>query len=161
MRPTGMPLLTLRMAAPGRREPRRSPFRRTRFSISGTSKSSAEIFPPSTLSKNTKLLRCRRCFRGAVHLYGLGGAVRRCHRFYFEANERAVPRNVHSAMGFGKIDWNPSDRNTFSFDANVMHWVSSSWHSDSKLCSPRKRVGQQWKSQPSKPATVKRRGHES
>src|SRR6266571_838061 len=51
MRPTGMPLLTLPNG--GTRPARASAvrFRRTRFSISGTSKSSAEIFPPSTLSK--------------------------------------------------------------------------------------------------------------
>ena len=35
-----------------------------------------------------------------------------------------VARNVHSAMGFGKIDWNLSPRNTFSFDLNAMHWAS-------------------------------------
>ena len=35
-----------------------------------------------------------------------------------------VTRNVHSAMGFGKIDWNLSPRNTFSFDLNAMHWAS-------------------------------------
>ena len=27
-------------------------------------------------------------------------------------------------MGFGKIDWRPTDRNTFSFDLNAMHWRS-------------------------------------
>ena len=35
-----------------------------------------------------------------------------------------VPRTVDSDMGFAKLDWRPSDRNAFSFDANVMHWVS-------------------------------------
>jgi Carboxypeptidase regulatory-like domain/TonB dependent receptor len=35
-----------------------------------------------------------------------------------------VPRYVHSAMGFGKIDWLASERNTFSFDLNAMHWAS-------------------------------------
>jgi hypothetical protein len=35
-----------------------------------------------------------------------------------------VPRYVHSAMGFGKLDWIKDDRNTFSFDLNAMHWVS-------------------------------------
>src|SRR6185295_2893202 len=35
-----------------------------------------------------------------------------------------VPRYVHSAMGFGKLDWIQSSRNTFSFDLNAMHWVS-------------------------------------
>ena len=35
-----------------------------------------------------------------------------------------VPRTVDSDMGFAKLDWHPTDRNTFSFDANVMHWKS-------------------------------------
>ena len=35
-----------------------------------------------------------------------------------------VPRNVNSVLGFAKIDWLPSERNTFSFSANVMHWRS-------------------------------------
>ena len=38
--------------------------------------------------------------------------------------EVLVPRTVSSVMGFGKLDWRPSDRNSFSFDANVMHWRS-------------------------------------
>jgi hypothetical protein len=35
-----------------------------------------------------------------------------------------VPRTVRSDMGVAKIDWRPTERNTFSFSANVMHWRS-------------------------------------
>jgi len=35
-----------------------------------------------------------------------------------------VPRTVSSDMGFAKLDWRPTERNSISFDANVMHWVS-------------------------------------
>jgi hypothetical protein len=35
-----------------------------------------------------------------------------------------VPRTVDSDMGFAKLDWRPTERNAFSFDANVMHWDS-------------------------------------
>ena len=35
-----------------------------------------------------------------------------------------VPRTVNSSMGFGKIDYRPSERNSFSFDLNAMHWRS-------------------------------------
>jgi len=35
-----------------------------------------------------------------------------------------VPRTVDSAMGFLKIDWRPTERNSFSFDVNGMHWKS-------------------------------------
>ncbi|MCC7157442.1 MAG: TonB-dependent receptor [Bryobacterales bacterium] len=35
-----------------------------------------------------------------------------------------VPRSVDSYMGFFKLDWRPSDRNSFSFSGNAMHWVS-------------------------------------
>jgi outer membrane receptor protein involved in Fe transport len=35
-----------------------------------------------------------------------------------------VPRTYNQELGFAKIDWHPSDRNTFSFDLNAMRWVS-------------------------------------
>jgi hypothetical protein len=35
-----------------------------------------------------------------------------------------VPRNVNSVMGFGKIDWNASPRNSFNIQLNAMHWRS-------------------------------------
>ena len=35
-----------------------------------------------------------------------------------------VPRTYNQELGFVKIDWRPSDRNTFSFDLNAMRWVS-------------------------------------
>lgn len=35
-----------------------------------------------------------------------------------------VPRTVSSVMGFGKLDWNASDRNTFNVQLNAMHWKS-------------------------------------
>jgi outer membrane receptor protein involved in Fe transport len=35
-----------------------------------------------------------------------------------------VPRTYNQELGFAKIDWRPSDRNTFSFDLNAMRWVS-------------------------------------
>jgi hypothetical protein len=38
--------------------------------------------------------------------------------------EVLVPRTVSSTMGFAKVDWRPTERNSFSFDANVMHWRS-------------------------------------
>lgn len=35
-----------------------------------------------------------------------------------------VPRTVSSVMGFAKIDWRPSDKNSFSLSLNAMHWRS-------------------------------------
>lgn len=35
-----------------------------------------------------------------------------------------VPRTYNQEIGFGKLDWHPTEKDTFSFDANVMHWVS-------------------------------------
>jgi hypothetical protein len=35
-----------------------------------------------------------------------------------------VPRTYNQELGFAKIDWRPTDRNTFSFDLNAMRWVS-------------------------------------
>jgi outer membrane receptor for ferrienterochelin and colicin len=44
--------------------------------------------------------------------------------FVEKQNNVLVPRTVSSIMGFGKLDYHVSDRNAFSFDANVMHWRS-------------------------------------
>jgi outer membrane receptor protein involved in Fe transport len=35
-----------------------------------------------------------------------------------------VPRTVASTMGFAKLDWRPSERNSFTVDLNAMHWRS-------------------------------------
>jgi len=35
-----------------------------------------------------------------------------------------VPRTVGSYMGFLKLDWRPTDRNSFSLSFNAMHWRS-------------------------------------
>ncbi|MEO8370425.1 MAG: TonB-dependent receptor, partial [Candidatus Solibacter sp.] len=35
-----------------------------------------------------------------------------------------VPRTYNQELGFLKLDWRPTDRNTFSFDLNAMRWVS-------------------------------------
>lgn len=35
-----------------------------------------------------------------------------------------VPRTVSSALGFGKIDWRPTEKDSFTFDMNAMHWRS-------------------------------------
>ncbi|HXK03834.1 MAG TPA: carboxypeptidase regulatory-like domain-containing protein [Verrucomicrobiae bacterium] len=36
----------------------------------------------------------------------------------------SVPRNYNQELGFGKIDWRPTERNSLSFDLNYMRWVS-------------------------------------
>jgi hypothetical protein len=35
-----------------------------------------------------------------------------------------VPRSYNQDLGFAKLDWRPSERNTLSVDMNVLHWVS-------------------------------------
>ena len=35
-----------------------------------------------------------------------------------------VPRSYNQDIGFAKIDWRPTERNSFSFDMNILHWVS-------------------------------------
>ncbi|HLJ44532.1 MAG TPA: TonB-dependent receptor [Bryobacteraceae bacterium] len=37
---------------------------------------------------------------------------------------KVVARTYDQDLGFAKIDWRPTERNTFSVDMNVMHWVS-------------------------------------
>lgn len=35
-----------------------------------------------------------------------------------------VPRTYNQDLGFAKLDWRPTERNSFSLDMNAMHWVS-------------------------------------
>src|SRR6266404_2644046 len=37
---------------------------------------------------------------------------------------QTVPRTTNQDLGFGKIDYRPTERNTFSFSLNVLRWVS-------------------------------------
>ena len=37
---------------------------------------------------------------------------------------QTVPRTANQDLGFGKIDWRPTERNTFSFSFNILRWVS-------------------------------------
>ncbi len=44
--------------------------------------------------------------------------------FVTTRNFGTIPRTVDQDLAFGKIDWRPSERNTFSFSANYLRWVS-------------------------------------
>lgn len=35
-----------------------------------------------------------------------------------------IPRTANSDLGFGKIDWRPADRHSFSFSFNYLKWIS-------------------------------------
>lgn len=37
---------------------------------------------------------------------------------------QTVPRTATQDLGFGKIDWRPTERNSFSFSLNLLRWVS-------------------------------------
>ncbi|MDQ2900872.1 MAG: TonB-dependent receptor, partial [Acidobacteriota bacterium] len=37
---------------------------------------------------------------------------------------QTLPRSTNQDLGFGKIDWRPSERNSFSVSLNVLRWVS-------------------------------------
>ncbi|MFN7933501.1 MAG: TonB-dependent receptor [Bryobacteraceae bacterium] len=37
---------------------------------------------------------------------------------------QVVPRTANSDLGFGKIDWRPADRHSFSFSFNYLKWIS-------------------------------------
>jgi hypothetical protein len=44
--------------------------------------------------------------------------------FLTTRNFGVVPRTADSELGFGKIDWRPSERNSFSFSMNYLRWIS-------------------------------------
>lgn len=37
---------------------------------------------------------------------------------------QTVPRSVQQDLGFGKLDWRPTERNSFSASLNILRWVS-------------------------------------
>jgi hypothetical protein len=37
---------------------------------------------------------------------------------------QTLDRSANSELGFGKIDWRPTDRDSFSFSANYLRWIS-------------------------------------
>lgn len=37
---------------------------------------------------------------------------------------QVIPRTANSDLGFGKIDWRPADRHSFSFSFNYLKWIS-------------------------------------
>ncbi|MBL8228802.1 MAG: TonB-dependent receptor [Bryobacterales bacterium] len=45
-------------------------------------------------------------------------------RFITERHFRSVPRRANSELGFGKIDWRPTDRNAISLSFNYLRWIS-------------------------------------
>jgi hypothetical protein len=43
---------------------------------------------------------------------------------YLQREFQTVPRTVNQNLGFVKLDWRPSERNTFTVSANLLRWVS-------------------------------------
>lgn len=44
--------------------------------------------------------------------------------FIANRHNRVIPRTANSDLGFGKIDWRPADRHSFSFSFNYLKWIS-------------------------------------
>ncbi len=43
---------------------------------------------------------------------------------FFDREFQTLPRTVTQDLGFGKIDWRPNERNSFTVSLNVLRWVS-------------------------------------
>jgi hypothetical protein len=43
---------------------------------------------------------------------------------FLDRQFQTVPRTVQQDLGFGKLDWRPSERHSFSVSLNVLRWVS-------------------------------------
>jgi len=43
---------------------------------------------------------------------------------FLDRQFQTVPRTANQDLGFGKIDWRPSERNSFSVSLNLLRWVS-------------------------------------
>lgn len=44
--------------------------------------------------------------------------------FITKRHNTSIPRQANSELGFGKIDWRPADRHSFSFSFNYLRWIS-------------------------------------
>jgi len=44
--------------------------------------------------------------------------------FITKRHNTTIPRTADSDLGFGKIDWRPADRHSFSFSFNYLKWIS-------------------------------------
>ncbi|MBK7926346.1 MAG: TonB-dependent receptor [Bryobacterales bacterium] len=44
--------------------------------------------------------------------------------FITKRHNTTIPRTANSDLGFGKIDWRPADRHSFSFSFNYLKWIS-------------------------------------
>lgn len=45
-------------------------------------------------------------------------------RAFLNRQFQTVPRTANQNLGFGKLDWRPTDRNSFSVSLNLLRWVS-------------------------------------
>src|SRR4051812_43559886 len=45
-------------------------------------------------------------------------------RNFLNRSFQTLPRSVTQDLGFGKIDWNPTEKNRFSASFNILRWVS-------------------------------------
>jgi outer membrane receptor protein involved in Fe transport len=43
---------------------------------------------------------------------------------FLQRQFQTIPRTANQDLGFGKLDWHPSERNSFSASMNLMRWVS-------------------------------------
>ena len=80
-------------------------------------------FPGQNRIVNTGFDGSQRQHISPRRLHRHPGAVRRRHRFLQKQMNVVVPRTYNPNWGSCKIDWRPSDRNTFSFASNAMRWV--------------------------------------
>ena len=71
------------------------------------------------------------------------GPVHRGHQLHPEADERAGAAHLQAGLGFAKLDYHVNDRNTISFDMNVMHWRLAARNSDAGRAHRRRRARQQ------------------
>ncbi|MEP7366146.1 MAG: carboxypeptidase regulatory-like domain-containing protein, partial [Acidobacteriota bacterium] len=44
--------------------------------------------------------------------------------FITKRHNVTIPRQANSELGFGKIDWRPAERHSFSFSFNYLRWIS-------------------------------------
>ncbi|MFN0171481.1 MAG: TonB-dependent receptor domain-containing protein [Bryobacteraceae bacterium] len=63
-------------------------------------------------------------FVGACNAPATSAQCSAALKFITDRHFQVVPRKADTDLGFGKIDWRPVDRHSFSFSFNYMKWIS-------------------------------------
>jgi outer membrane receptor protein involved in Fe transport len=81
-------------------------------------------FPGLNRIIDNRLINSAGVFTGVCSAPATPAQCQAAANFITPFNNVSVARSVHQQLGFGKIDWHPTDADTVSFSLNYLRWVS-------------------------------------